>query len=164
MGRRAGSADLPLHGGHVPKWLGDRMTRLGAVISEAIVHRIRPRRVAAPAGTSVLVPVVRRGDGDGLAFLRHHHQRHRRAEARPDAAVRRTRHPCLRRTRQAFAPDAARTGRDRRSRRASTAARSPRQAGWSPRSTAPRSRTASISICTASSSPMTATGSWCSRA
>lgn len=36
--RRAGSADLPLHGGHVPKWLGDRMTRLGAVISEAIVH------------------------------------------------------------------------------------------------------------------------------
>jgi hypothetical protein len=38
MARRAGSADLPLHGGHVPKWLADRMTRLGAVISEAIVH------------------------------------------------------------------------------------------------------------------------------
>jgi hypothetical protein len=38
MARRAGSADLPLHGGHVPKWLGERMTRLGAVISEAIVH------------------------------------------------------------------------------------------------------------------------------
>jgi hypothetical protein len=37
MARRAGSADLPLHGGRVPKWLGDRMTRLGAVISEAIV-------------------------------------------------------------------------------------------------------------------------------
>ncbi len=37
MGRRAGSADLPLHGGHVPKWLGDRMTRLGAMITEAIV-------------------------------------------------------------------------------------------------------------------------------
>jgi uncharacterized protein len=36
--RRAGSADLPLHGGQVPKWLADRMTRLGAVISEAIVH------------------------------------------------------------------------------------------------------------------------------
>ena len=32
-------ADLPLHGGHVPKWLADRMTRLGAVISEAIVYR-----------------------------------------------------------------------------------------------------------------------------
>ena len=37
MVRRAGSADLPLHGGRVPKWLGDRMTRLGSVISEAIV-------------------------------------------------------------------------------------------------------------------------------
>src|SRR4051794_39301739 len=38
MTRRAGSADLPLHGGHVPKWLADRMTRLGAVITQAIVH------------------------------------------------------------------------------------------------------------------------------
>ena len=38
MARRSGSADLPLHGGRVPKWLADRMTRLGAVMSEAIVH------------------------------------------------------------------------------------------------------------------------------
>src|ERR671938_404023 len=38
MARRAGSADLPLHGGHVPPWLSSRMARLGAVISEAIVH------------------------------------------------------------------------------------------------------------------------------
>src|SRR5947209_10028649 len=38
MARRAGSADLPLHGGHVPKWLADRMTRLGTIMSEAIVH------------------------------------------------------------------------------------------------------------------------------
>src|SRR5271156_2497966 len=38
MVRKSGSADLPLHGGHVPPWLADRMTRLGAVISEAIVH------------------------------------------------------------------------------------------------------------------------------
>src|SRR3954465_4368054 len=38
MARRAGSADLPLHGGRVPKWLADRMTRLAAVLSEAIVH------------------------------------------------------------------------------------------------------------------------------
>src|SRR6202167_2388621 len=38
MARRAGSADLPLHGGRVPKWLSDRMTRLGAVLTEAIVH------------------------------------------------------------------------------------------------------------------------------
>src|ERR1700739_2897639 len=38
MAHKAGSADLPLHSGPVPKWLADRMTRLGAVISEAIVH------------------------------------------------------------------------------------------------------------------------------
>jgi hypothetical protein len=38
MPQRAGSADLPLHGGHVPRWLADRMTRLGAVIAQAIVH------------------------------------------------------------------------------------------------------------------------------
>jgi uncharacterized protein len=38
MASRAGSADLPLHGGQVPKWLADRMTRLGAVMSEAIIH------------------------------------------------------------------------------------------------------------------------------
>ena len=38
MTRRTGSADLPLHSGHVPKWLADRMTQLGAVISQAIVH------------------------------------------------------------------------------------------------------------------------------
>ena len=38
MTRRSGSADLPLHNGYVPKWLADRMTRLGAVIAQAIVH------------------------------------------------------------------------------------------------------------------------------
>ena len=38
MTQRTGSADLPLHGGRVPKWLSDRMTRLGAVMCEAIVH------------------------------------------------------------------------------------------------------------------------------
>ena len=38
MTRRSGSADLPLHGGRVPRWLADRMTRLGAVMCEAIVH------------------------------------------------------------------------------------------------------------------------------
>jgi len=35
MARRAGSADLPLHNGRVPVWLGQRMARLGAVIAEA---------------------------------------------------------------------------------------------------------------------------------
>ncbi|WFU12292.1 DUF763 domain-containing protein (plasmid) [Rhizobium sp. CB3090] len=52
MAQRAGNADLPLHGGRVPKWLGDRMTRLGAVITEAVVqHYGRDellRRLASP--------------------------------------------------------------------------------------------------------------------
>ena len=38
MAHRSGSADLPLHGGRVPLWLAARMSRLGAVIAEAIVH------------------------------------------------------------------------------------------------------------------------------
>ncbi|UGB37143.1 DUF763 domain-containing protein [Frateuria soli] len=38
MTRRSGSADLPLHGGRVPRWLADRMTRLGALMAEAIVR------------------------------------------------------------------------------------------------------------------------------
>jgi hypothetical protein len=38
MTRRSGSADLPLHGGKVPRWLADRMTRLGALMAQAIVH------------------------------------------------------------------------------------------------------------------------------
>ncbi|OHV84885.1 DUF763 domain-containing protein [Rhizobium sp. LCM 4573] len=38
MVQRAGSADLPLHGGRVPRWLGERMTKLGALIAEAIVQ------------------------------------------------------------------------------------------------------------------------------
>src|SRR5579875_180725 len=35
--RRSGFADLPLHGGRVPLWLAERMTRLGAAIAESIV-------------------------------------------------------------------------------------------------------------------------------
>ena len=35
--KRSGSADLPLHYGHVPKWLSERMSRLGLAITEAIV-------------------------------------------------------------------------------------------------------------------------------
>jgi uncharacterized protein len=38
VAQRAGSADLPLHDGRVPAWLGGRMARLGAVIAQAIVH------------------------------------------------------------------------------------------------------------------------------
>lgn len=35
--KRSGTADLPLHGGHVPAWLADRMTALGTAIAEHIV-------------------------------------------------------------------------------------------------------------------------------
>lgn len=38
MPSRAGSADLPLHGGRVPPWLAGRMNRLAGVMTEAIVH------------------------------------------------------------------------------------------------------------------------------
>jgi hypothetical protein len=38
MTRRTGSADLPLHTGHVPPWLATRMSVLGAIICQAIVH------------------------------------------------------------------------------------------------------------------------------
>ena len=36
--KRSGVADLPLHGGRVPEWLAQRMTRLGTAITEAIVY------------------------------------------------------------------------------------------------------------------------------
>jgi len=35
--KRSGTADLPLHGGRVPAWLADRMTKLGAAIVESIL-------------------------------------------------------------------------------------------------------------------------------
>ncbi|ACK50679.1 protein of unknown function DUF763 [Methylocella silvestris BL2] len=52
MTRRSGNADLPLHSGRVPAWLADRMTLLGAAISEAVIlHYGRDeflRRLAHP--------------------------------------------------------------------------------------------------------------------
>src|SRR5437899_6526602 len=36
--KRSGVADLPLHGGRVPQWLAERMTKLGTAITEAIVR------------------------------------------------------------------------------------------------------------------------------
>jgi hypothetical protein len=35
--KRSGFADLPLHHGHVPSWLADRMTQLGTSIVEAVL-------------------------------------------------------------------------------------------------------------------------------
>src|SRR6478752_2936473 len=52
MARRSGSADLPLHGGRVPPWLASRMSSLGAIITQAIVHHYGRdeflRRLAQP--------------------------------------------------------------------------------------------------------------------
>ena len=36
--KRSGIADLPLHGGRVPPWLAERMTKLGTAITETVVH------------------------------------------------------------------------------------------------------------------------------
>src|SRR2546421_1096890 len=36
--KRSGVADLPLHGGRVPHWLAQRMTRLGTAITETIIR------------------------------------------------------------------------------------------------------------------------------
>jgi len=36
--KRSGIADLPLHGGRVPPWLAERMTRLGTAISESVLY------------------------------------------------------------------------------------------------------------------------------
>ena len=35
--KRSGAADLPLHYGYVPKWLAERMSKLGLAITEAII-------------------------------------------------------------------------------------------------------------------------------
>src|SRR4030081_4051326 len=36
--KRSGFADLPLHGGRVPPWLSERMTKLGSAIAENILY------------------------------------------------------------------------------------------------------------------------------
>src|ERR671913_2084982 len=36
--KRSGTADLPLHGGRVPRWLAERMTKLGTAITENIIY------------------------------------------------------------------------------------------------------------------------------
>jgi hypothetical protein len=40
--QRSGIADLPLHGGRVPSWLAERMTKLGTAITESILYRSGP--------------------------------------------------------------------------------------------------------------------------
>ena len=40
--KRSGVADLPLHGGRVPQWLADRMSKLGTAIVESIGAESHP--------------------------------------------------------------------------------------------------------------------------
>src|SRR6476620_2172015 len=43
--KRSGSADLPLHNGHVPLWLAERMAKLGLAIVETIATEFSPAEV-----------------------------------------------------------------------------------------------------------------------
>ncbi|MCL6521825.1 MAG: DUF763 domain-containing protein [Firmicutes bacterium] len=45
MASRTGTADLPLHGGHCPPWLFERMVRLSGALLEAVVLEYGPREV-----------------------------------------------------------------------------------------------------------------------
>jgi len=51
--KQRGTADLPLHNGHVPKWLAERMSQLGGAIAEAIIIEFGKkefiRRMSDPA-------------------------------------------------------------------------------------------------------------------
>ena len=84
MTRRTGSADLPLHGGRVPHWLGARMARLGAVITEAIVQEYGRdeflRRLATRSGFNLSAPLW-----EWIGILRHHHECHWCTEKRTRA-------------------------------------------------------------------------------
>jgi hypothetical protein len=81
--KRSGIADLPLHGGRVPPWLAERMTKLGTAITENIVHHYGAFRISHPTQRSILVPGVRRSHGNGLALLRYYYIGDGRVEARP---------------------------------------------------------------------------------
>src|SRR2546430_16852981 len=63
---------------------------------------LRTRRAIAASCPSVLVPIVRRRDGNGLALVGHNHERNRRAKARAPAARGRSRNSRFRRARLAY--------------------------------------------------------------
>ncbi|HYR86641.1 MAG TPA: DUF763 domain-containing protein [Terriglobia bacterium] len=59
--KRSGVADLPLHGGRVPQWLADRMSKLLSMVAE-VVHGT-PTRFSDPARFSFAL-----GGKDGHPF------------------------------------------------------------------------------------------------
>src|SRR4051812_3867535 len=127
MARRSGTAILPLHGGRVPPWLAKRMSALGAVITQAIVHHYGRdeflRRLSHPFWFQSFGAVMGMDwHSSGIT------QRNRRPQARAGTAFRRAWHPRLRRTRPAFAEDArraTRAGRAYRLRRSRAHSREP---------------------------------------
>ena len=66
--KRSGIANLPLHGGRVPDWLGQRMTRLGTAITEAIIHDYGTSAFLSRLSNPFSLPGAGRGHGNGLAL------------------------------------------------------------------------------------------------
>ena len=58
MMQRTGSANLPLHGGREPAWLSARMSALGRVIAEAIVHHYGRQALRPALASALLVSIV----------------------------------------------------------------------------------------------------------
>ena len=155
VARRAGSADLPLHTGRVPAWLGRRMAQLGAVIAEAVIHHYGReeflRRLAHRFRFQSFGAVM----GMDWHSSRNHDQRHRCVQTRAQPRCP-AKSACMSAVGVAtlspsdpheLALIGDRVGFDGdRPGRASRLVR---------RSTAPPYRTALTSTCTASSSPMT---------
>jgi uncharacterized protein DUF763 len=100
MTRRTGTADLPLHGGRVPRWLAERMASLGAIMTRAVVHYRRDeflQRLSHPFWFQSL-GTDWHSSGITTSVIG--------ALSAGWPPARRTAHPCLRRPRQALPPHA----------------------------------------------------------
>jgi hypothetical protein len=84
--KRSGFADLPLHGGRVPPWLSERMTKLGSAIAENIIYNYGSGEFLSRLSDPFWFQAIRQCDGDGLAFLGHHHFGGGRVETRTESA------------------------------------------------------------------------------
>lgn len=56
--KRSGTADLPLHGGRVPQWLAERMTKLGTAIAETIIYQCTAYRAASQTPRDFPLPMA----------------------------------------------------------------------------------------------------------
>ena len=157
--KRSGVADLPLHGGRVPRMARDADGHARHGDRRERRPPLRPAGAAVAPERSLLVPGARQRHGHGLAFVRHHHLGDGRAQAGPEPA----RRTSLASTSAAAAAGtrgerrtSCATSRDRVESRRRRAGRAP---AASPRaSTTTRSPTASRSTCTRSS--LTQAGDW----